>query len=103
MEEKVDKVENSVKKKQKDVRFREFYEKVFPELRKQREEKERMLQKQRATAAAAAAAAAEINSINQSSSSSISNTNIVANVNIENPELSSIEVKLYFKRKKFYF
>ena len=46
----VDKVENNARKKQKDAKCREFYEKIFPELRKQREEKERLIQKQRAAA-----------------------------------------------------
>lgn len=41
----VDKSEQSVRRKQKESKAREFYEKVFPELRKQREEKERMLNK----------------------------------------------------------
>jgi len=43
---KVDKLENSSRKKQKDIKSREFYEKFFPEIRKQREERERLLQKQ---------------------------------------------------------
>nr|XP_023022666.1 uncharacterized protein LOC111510921 [Leptinotarsa decemlineata] len=38
---KVDKIECSTKRKAKDVKNREFFEKVFPELRKQREDKER--------------------------------------------------------------
>lgn len=38
---KVDKVENSQKRKAKEAKNREFFEKVFPELRKQREDKER--------------------------------------------------------------
>jgi cell division ATPase FtsA len=42
---KVDKYENSNSKKVRDARTREFYEKVFPEIRKQREEKERLYQK----------------------------------------------------------
>lgn len=37
----VEKVESSRKRKAKDARNREFFEKVFPELRKQREDKER--------------------------------------------------------------
>lgn len=41
----VEKVENSSRKKQKDMKCRELYEKIFPELRKQREEKERLLNK----------------------------------------------------------
>lgn len=52
-QKKCDKFENSVRKKQKDAKYREVFEKVFPELRKQREEKERLLQKQRAVATAA--------------------------------------------------
>lgn len=38
---KVDKVESSQKRKAKETKNREFFEKVFPELRKQREDKER--------------------------------------------------------------
>lgn len=38
---KVDKIEGSTKRKGKEVKNREFFEKVFPELRKQREDKER--------------------------------------------------------------
>ena len=38
---KVDRVENSRKRKEKEGRSREMYEKIFPELRKQREDKER--------------------------------------------------------------
>ncbi|XP_076255294.1 nuclear receptor corepressor smrter isoform X3 [Rhynchophorus ferrugineus] len=38
---KVDKVESSTKRKVKEAKNREFFEKVFPELRKQREDKER--------------------------------------------------------------
>lgn len=38
---KVDKVESGVKRKAKEVKNREFFEKVFSELRKQREDKER--------------------------------------------------------------
>ena len=41
----VDKSEQNVRRKQKESKAREFYEKVFPELRKQREEKERLLNK----------------------------------------------------------
>lgn len=37
----VEKIESSVKKKTKEAKHREFFEKVFPELRKQREDKER--------------------------------------------------------------
>lgn len=37
----VDKIESSRKRKAKDAKNREFFEKVFPELRKQREDKER--------------------------------------------------------------
>lgn len=48
-QKKCDKFENNVRKKQKDAKYREVFEKVFPELRKQREEKERVAQKQRAT------------------------------------------------------
>ena len=39
----VDKLENSAKRRAKDARTREYFEKVFPELRKQREDKERYL------------------------------------------------------------
>ncbi|XP_030747632.1 nuclear receptor corepressor 1 isoform X1 [Sitophilus oryzae] len=38
---KVDKIESSTKRKVKEAKNREFFEKVFPELRKQREDKER--------------------------------------------------------------
>jgi len=38
---KVDRVENSRKRKEREGRSREMYEKIFPELRKQREDKER--------------------------------------------------------------
>ena len=38
---KVDRVENSRKRKERDNKARELYEKIFPELRKQREDKER--------------------------------------------------------------
>ncbi|KAL3271044.1 hypothetical protein HHI36_021544 [Cryptolaemus montrouzieri] len=38
---KVDKIESSTKRKGKEAKNREFFEKVFPELRKQREDKER--------------------------------------------------------------
>ena len=38
---KVDRVENSRKRKERDAKARELYEKIFPELRKQREDKER--------------------------------------------------------------
>lgn len=38
---KVDKIESSTKRKTKEPKNREFFEKVFPELRKQREDKER--------------------------------------------------------------
>ena len=41
----VEKNENSNRKKQKDSKQRECYEKLFPELRKQREERERVLSK----------------------------------------------------------
>lgn len=38
---KVEKLESTQKRKTKDAKNREFFEKVFPELRKQREDKER--------------------------------------------------------------
>lgn len=38
---KVEKIESTLKRKTKDAKNREFFEKVFPELRKQREDKER--------------------------------------------------------------
>ena len=41
----VEKNENYVRKKHKDAKHRECYEKLFPELRKQREERERLLNK----------------------------------------------------------
>ena len=37
----VEKMENSVRRRSKDAKYRETFEKVFPELRKQREDKER--------------------------------------------------------------
>ena len=37
----MDRVENSRKRKEREGRSREMYEKIFPELRKQREDKER--------------------------------------------------------------
>lgn len=40
---KVDKIEASTKRKGKEAKNREFFEKVFPELRKQREDKERLV------------------------------------------------------------
>lgn len=40
---KVDKIESSTKRKAKDAKNREFFEKVFIELRKQREDKERFV------------------------------------------------------------
>jgi hypothetical protein len=46
-QKKVDRFENNPRKKQKDGKVREFYEKFFPELRKQREERERLIQKQK--------------------------------------------------------
>jgi hypothetical protein len=44
-QKKMDKFENSIRKKQKDAKYRECFEKIFPELRKRREEKERVTQK----------------------------------------------------------
>ena len=44
-QKKVEKFEGSVRKKQKDIKCRECYEKIFPELRKKREERERLIQK----------------------------------------------------------
>jgi hypothetical protein len=41
----VEKNEDYVRKKHKDAKHRECYEKLFPELRKQREERERLLNK----------------------------------------------------------
>ncbi len=38
---KVERMENSKKRKEKEAKARELYEKIFPELRKQREDKER--------------------------------------------------------------
>lgn len=38
---KAERVENSRKRKERDAKARELYEKIFPELRKQREDKER--------------------------------------------------------------
>lgn len=40
---KVDKIEASAKRKAKEAKNKEFFEKVFPELRKQREDKERLV------------------------------------------------------------
>ncbi len=39
---KVDRIENNAKRRQKDAKTREFFERVFPELKKQREDKERI-------------------------------------------------------------
>ena len=39
-QKKVDKLENSKKRKEREAKARELYEKNFPELRKQREDKE---------------------------------------------------------------
>jgi hypothetical protein len=41
-QKRVDSYENSANKKRKDFKCREYFEKFFPELRKQREEKERL-------------------------------------------------------------
>ena len=38
---KTEKIENSLKRKTRDAKYREHFEKVFPELKKQREDKER--------------------------------------------------------------
>jgi nuclear receptor co-repressor 1 len=38
---KVEKIENSKRRKEREAKARELYEKIFPELRKQREDKER--------------------------------------------------------------
>jgi hypothetical protein len=40
-QDKVEKMENSARRRSKDAKYRETFEKVFPELRKQREDKER--------------------------------------------------------------
>jgi hypothetical protein len=50
-QKKMDKFESSVRKRQKDAKYRECFEKIFPELRKRREEKERLAQKQKEAAA----------------------------------------------------
>ena len=85
-QKKIDKFENSNRKKQKDAKFREFYEKFFPELRKQREEKERLLQKQRAAVAAASNNSTETNTTN-------SNNNNNTNQPVENnSDLNALEV-----------
>jgi hypothetical protein len=44
-QKKMDKFENSIRKRQRDAKYRECFEKIFPELRKRREEKERVAQK----------------------------------------------------------
>jgi hypothetical protein len=44
-QKKADKAENNSRKKQKDAKFRDFYEKFFPEIKKQREERERAITK----------------------------------------------------------
>jgi len=73
-QKKSDRFENSARKKQKDLKYREVFEKIFPELKKQREEKERIAQKQKAALAAAAAAATapteELGGVGTTSSSS---------------------------------
>ena len=38
----VERLENNAKRRAKDTKTREFFEKVFPELKKQREDKERI-------------------------------------------------------------
>lgn len=38
----VERLENNAKRRAKDAKTREFFEKVFPELKKQREDKERI-------------------------------------------------------------
>ena len=40
-QKKVDRSENSKRRKEREAKSRELYEKIFPELRKQREDKER--------------------------------------------------------------
>jgi hypothetical protein len=74
-QKKVDKFENSCKKKQKDGKARELYEKMFPEIRKQREERERLLQKQKGTTststATTTAATTGGNNINESNQANI--------------------------------
>ena len=49
-QKRLDRYENSNKKRQRDLKHREIFEKLFPEIRKQREEKERLAQKQKAAA-----------------------------------------------------
>lgn len=107
-QKKVDRFENSCKKKQKDNKSREFYEKVFPELRKQREERERLIQKQKTTASttpltitnttattitAAATAAASISTSTTNAITATSTTTTISSTTISTlpntPELVS--------------
>lgn len=86
----MDRFENSIKKRQKDAKSREFYEKVFPEIRKQREERERAIQKQKAAAAAASAAA--LTPSDASIQASSQTTNTLGSEATENNEPNPIEV-----------
>jgi hypothetical protein len=100
-QKKSDRFENSARKKQKDLKYREVFEKIFPELKKQREEKERIAQKQKAALAAAAAAATapteELGGVGTTSSSSsaliINNVTTAAAAGTDNTaELNAAEV-----------
>jgi len=85
----------------KSLKYREVFEKIFPELKKQREEKERIAQKQKAALAAAAAAATapteELGGVGTTSSSSsaliINNVTTAAAAGTDNTaELNAAEV-----------
>lgn len=97
-QKKIDKFENSSRKKQKDAKFREFYEKFFPELRKQREEKERLVQKQRAAIAAATANSSTETNTNQANANGSSSNSINGNNQpVENnSDVNAMEVKYAF-------
>jgi hypothetical protein len=88
---KVEKTENSVRKKQKDAKYRECYEKTFPELRKRREEKERLAQKQKAASEVLFNPSNNSNNSNLSSSTGHTNQTQQANNNNNNNTASIFE------------
>lgn len=84
-QKKVDRFENNPRKKQKDGKVREFYEKFFPELRKQREERERLIQKQKEQKASTTS----FSNITEDGASNLptipTNSNILPSINANNP------------------